>query len=146
MLFSSFSFFLFFVLFYAVYWLSNSRLRLRNTFLLLGSYFFYGCWDWRFLSLIIISTLVDFLCGARIHASTSQGRRGGFLAMSVITNLGLLGTFKYFDFFATSLVDLAGMAGWKLDYATLKVMMMAGYSTWLLSKIQNMTAGPGNSS
>ncbi len=128
MLFNSLVFFQFFAVFYAVYWLTNRRLRLRNAFLLLASYFFYGCWDWRFLSLIVFSTIVDFVCGAQIHASDDQRRRRLFMTVSVVTNLGLLGTFKYFDFFVSSFADLFGIFGIQWDHPTLHIILPVGIS------------------
>lgn len=110
MVFNSFIFVLFFVIVYVVYW-SLSRapggLRLQNRFLLFASYVFYGWWDWFFLILILISTLVDYLMGLWIEGAGEGRRRRVFLWTSVALNLGILGVFKYFDFFAGSFVSAA---------------------------------------
>ncbi|MHC5028985.1 MAG: hypothetical protein ACYTGR_19725, partial [Planctomycetota bacterium] len=82
--------------------LLRKRITSRNVFLLVASYVFYGSWDWRFLSLIVISTVVDFLCGLAMQRATERGgpredwRRRAALIVSVVTNLGILGFFKYF--------------------------------------------------
>src|SRR5690242_17728913 len=87
-----------------VYWLL--RWRAQNLFLLIASYFFYGWWDWRFLSLILISTVVDFYCARAIAASKHAGHRKTLLMISISLNLGFLGFFKYCDFFITSFADV----------------------------------------
>ena len=71
--------------------------------LLAASYFFYGAWDWRFLGLIIFSTLLDYICGRAIATSNDPARRKSLLALSITGNLAVLGFFKYFNFFAESL-------------------------------------------
>lgn len=100
MLFTSFDFLLFFVVVFALQ--AALPHRPRNLFLLAASYFFYGCWDWRFLSLILISTLVDYACSHGIAASQSTVRRKMLLTVSLATNLSILGFFKYANFFVDS--------------------------------------------
>ncbi|MBI3394408.1 MAG: MBOAT family protein [Spirochaetia bacterium] len=107
MVFNSAVFIVFFAIVYAVYWTlqrSNKRLLLQNRFLLLASYFFYGYWDWLFLSLILITTVVDFNVGVWLDRLEAPRRRKQLLSLSVLLNLGLLGAFKYYDFFAQSFV------------------------------------------
>ena len=82
------------------------RRREQNVLLLIASYVFYAAWDWRFLSLLWISTLVDFSVGRRIGASDRPAVRKRLVAVSMAVNLGILGFFKYFDFFADSAADL----------------------------------------
>ncbi len=96
MLFNSLPFLLFFAVVYAVY----RRLphRGQNAWLLASSWFFYGWWDWRFLSLIAASTAVDFVCGKRVAADRARG--GRWVLLSVLVNLGILATFKYYGWFA----------------------------------------------
>ncbi len=91
MLFNSFDF----LLFFPVVLILQAMLphRPRNLFLLGASYFFYGCWDWRFLSLILLSTVVDYFCGAAIYASDNPRRKKHLLILSMATNLGILGFF-----------------------------------------------------
>jgi alginate O-acetyltransferase complex protein AlgI len=93
----------------AVFW--RLKHRPQNVFLLAASYFFYGWWDWRFLGLILSSTVVDFFCARLISASSSTGARRLYLAFSVLVNLLFLGFFKYFNFFADSLVALLESLG-----------------------------------
>lgn len=113
MVFNSAVFVFFFVIVYCVYWslsyLSDAR-RLQNRFLLLASYVFYGWWDWVFLGLIVISTIVDYFAArGMMSAGSAPGstRRRILLLVSICVNLGMLATFKYFDFFIGSFLDLA---------------------------------------
>ena len=96
--------------------------------LLVASYVFYGFWDWRFLSLIWTSTIVDYFCGLRIHDANDEKRRKFFLVLSVCTNLGLLGFFKYFNFFVESFQDLVSVFGWTPDSVTLNIVLPVGIS------------------
>ena len=104
MLFNSLQFFQFFALLYIIY-ISVSH-KWQNRLLLVGSYFFYGCWDWRFLSLILISTVIDYFAGLKITTSQNKRHRKLFVSISVVSNLAILGIFKYFDFFASSLQSM----------------------------------------
>lgn len=126
MLFNSISFVAFFAVVYGLY--RSLPHRAQNFMLLVASYLFYGSWNWRFLALIWLSTIVDYFCGRAIHASTSSRARRGYLALSLVTNLGLLGFFKYFNFFSESLQDLAGVFGLTLDGLTLEVILPVGIS------------------
>ena len=106
--------------------------RSRKLMLLAASYVFYGWWDWRFLSLIVVSSLVDFACGAALDRARrpdrSASRRKGILAVSICLNLGLLGFFKYFGFFVDSAKATLGEFGlpWGLD--TLDIVLPVGIS------------------
>ncbi|HMP71826.1 MAG TPA: MBOAT family O-acyltransferase [Kiritimatiellia bacterium] len=126
MLFNSIDFVLFFAVVYGLYLVL--RHRAQNWLLLGASYFFYGCWDWRFLSLILISTLVDYVCGLKIHEATRPGTRRGFLVLSMVSNLGLLFFFKYFGFFAESAQVLFQRLGMELDWVTLHFVLPVGIS------------------
>ena len=133
MLFNSGVFFLFFVIVYTAYLLLYKKNHWQNVLLLIASYIFYGSWDWRFLSLIIISTLVDFYIGqaiARTPGDTVIGQtyRKRLLALSVGVNLGILGFFKYFNFFADSVVAVLGYLGLQADPITLNVILPVGIS------------------
>ena len=129
MFFNSFEYLLFLPTVLAVYWLVSHRNQ--NILLLAASYFFYGCWDWRFLSLIIISTVVDFWAGRFIHAANAKGDTGfkrlGLLA-SVATNLSILGFFKYWDFFITEAYSLLESAGLSVSAPLLEVVLPVGIS------------------
>jgi D-alanyl-lipoteichoic acid acyltransferase DltB (MBOAT superfamily) len=118
MLFNSVDFLVFFALVFGTYLVLPHRGQ--NLLLLVASYYFYGCWDYRFLSLIALSTTVDHIVANRIHAETRSARRKQWLAVSMIVNLGVLGFFKYFNFFVGSLESLLGgwgihAASWRLD-------------------------------
>jgi D-alanyl-lipoteichoic acid acyltransferase DltB (MBOAT superfamily) len=125
-LFNSFEFLGFIVAVYCLYLVLDRKWQ--NRMLLAASYVFYGSWDWRFLSLIAISTGVDFICGAQIHKALRPRRRKLFLAISMAVNLGLLGTFKYFDFFAESLQALAAGFGWQFTPVTIDLILPVGIS------------------
>lgn len=125
MLFNSFQFLAFILAVLAVYRLLERRRQ--NRFLLVASYVFYGSWDWRFLSLILASTVVDYFCALKIdNPKTSHRKR--YLLLSVFFNLGLLGVFKYFNFFAASTVELLGVVGLQPSTVTLSVILPVGIS------------------
>lgn len=126
MFFNSVQFLVFFLIVLGAYW-AMSR-KPQNIFLLVASYVFYGAWDWRFLSLILLSTLVDYYVGAKLHASDNTSVRKRYLAISVIVNLAILGFFKYFNFFAGSLQDLVGVFGFQLSAFSLDIVLPVGIS------------------
>jgi alginate O-acetyltransferase complex protein AlgI len=126
MLFNSFEFVAFLCVVLALYWSLTSRLK--TWFLLLASYFFYASWDYRFLSLIALSTVVDFWAARAIHRSKDPARRRLFLLASLTTNLGMLGFFKYFDFFLENLIVLLGKLGWSPELSTLGIILPVGIS------------------
>ena len=101
MLFTEFRFFLFLGILLCLYWSLQDN-RQRKILLLLASYSFYAAWDWRFLSLIFISTLTDYVVGLQLNDTAKRSSRRNWVALSLAVNLGLLGVFKYFDFFADS--------------------------------------------
>lgn len=128
MLFNSFVFVGFFAAVYFSYVLLRGRHRLQNRLLLAASYVFYGYWDWRFLSLIAASTLLDFWVGRLIFATRHRSRKRFLLWLSVTGNLGLLGFFKYFNFFAESVANLLRAFGMAPDFFTLSVVLPVGIS------------------
>jgi alginate O-acetyltransferase complex protein AlgI len=117
---------LFFIAVFSVYWILGRRLQ--NLWLLAASYGFYAAWDWRFLGLIVLSTVVDFIAGRRIDGSGSVLARRGWLALSLSVNLGILGLFKYANFFLASLQDLANAVGWNLSAPVLDIILPVGIS------------------
>ena len=127
MLFVEFRFVLFFAVVFAVTWALRSN-RARKVWLLATSYLFYAAWDWRFLSLIVGSTVVDYAVGRGLANSTSPRRRRALLCTSLAVNLGLLGVFKYFDFFASSLIAVASTMGIELGPNTLEIVLPVGIS------------------
>ncbi len=102
--------------------------REQNLLLLLASYLFYGFWDWRFLSLLWISTAVDFLVGKRMGVSEDPVARKRLLLISMAVNLGILGFFKYFGFFADSAAEMLSSLGVVADFATLRIVLPVGIS------------------
>ncbi|PIQ86766.1 MAG: membrane-bound O-acyltransferase family protein [Candidatus Omnitrophica bacterium CG11_big_fil_rev_8_21_14_0_20_45_26] len=126
MLFNSAEFILFFIIVYTVYLFCSHRWQ--NRLLLAASYIFYGSWDWRFLSLIFISTALDYICGIKIEGSSTAKKRKLFLGLSIAGNLTILGIFKYFDFFALSLQQLFGWWHIPLEFQLLHVILPVGIS------------------
>jgi len=96
--------------------------------LLIASYVFYGWWDWRFLSLIAFSTIADFIVGIKINSAKTKNARKCFLLISLIVNLGLLGFFKYFNFFIDSFKESINLLGITLDTWTLNIILPVGIS------------------
>jgi len=129
MLFNSLQFILFFALVYSVYLLIQKKLVLRNSFLLLSSYIFYAAWDVRFLSLLILSTAVDFIIGNQIgKLPLNSSRRKPLLYVSLGVNLGMLGVFKYFDFFSSSFALLVHSLGYETSPILLHWVLPVGIS------------------
>jgi len=129
MLFNSIAFSIFLPVVFILYWfVINKGLKKQNFLILIASYFFYGSWDWRFLSLIIISSITDYILGLKIHQSSKQKQRKMFLIISIVINLGLLGFFKYYNFFVDSFIDLFGLLGISLNKSTLVVLLPVGIS------------------
>ena len=118
---------LFLAIVVAVYWRLN-RVR-QNAFLLAASYFFYGWWDWRFLILILISTVVDFFAARYIATCPHQLQRRGLLTLSLVLNFGFLGFFKYFNFFADSLAaSLSALGAPGFTHSVLRIVLPPGIS------------------
>ena len=121
MLFNSLDFILFFLAVYGLY--LCLPFRAQNRMLLAASYLFYGCWDWRFLGLIWLSSTLDFFAAQAIRDGDDERTRRSWLALSVAVNLGILFVFKYYGFFADSLQGLAAQFGLPLDAPTLHVVL-----------------------
>ncbi len=126
MLFNSLAFIVFLVVAYALCRVLPHKFQ--NLWLLACSYFFYGAWDWRFLGLILLSTLIDYYIGLGIGASANPRRRKRLVTLSVVANLALLGVFKYTGFFLDSLTDLTRLFGIELNPFTLEVVLPVGFS------------------
>ena len=127
MLFNSFIFFIFLgVILPIFYWLPNKTSK--NLFLLISSYFFYGYWDWRFLLLLALSTVIDFYIGKTMHNTVDEKKRKNLLLVSLFANLGILGFFKYYNFFIESFTDISSNIGWNLDYLHLNIILPVGIS------------------
>jgi len=130
MLFNSIEFVLFFPIVLIVYWfvLNRASIKLRNIFLLVASYTFYGWWDYRFLGLIALSSLVDFLCGKWIFEAKTWRIKFLFLMTSLVANLGTLFFFKYYGFFANELAELFRQMGYEVHSTTLNIILPVGIS------------------
>ncbi len=128
MLFNSIEYLFFLPLVFIIYWSLKGHLKSQNLFVLAASYFFYGLWDYRFLSLIIFSSVVDYFIGLNIHQQKSDKIRKALLATSICVNIGLLIVFKYYNFFIGSFVDLFQLFGVSLNVATLNIILPVGIS------------------
>ncbi|WP_310378276.1 MBOAT family O-acyltransferase [Flavobacterium sp.] len=129
MLFNSLSFLLFLPIVFTLYWWINKRsLQLQNFLLLLASYFFYACWDWRFLFLLLFSTALDYFTGIKMEEAKNKGNKKLWFWLSVIVNLGFLGVFKYYNFFADSFATALSGLGIQANFWTLKVILPVGIS------------------
>jgi len=130
MLFNSFEFLAFLSLVLLVYWfVVYKHTNAQNVLLLIASYVFYGWWDWRFLSLIVLSTLIDYFVGLRIEKTKEQALKKRWLWVSMIFNLGMLGFFKYFNFFVDSWVEMLSNLGYQSENIwTLQIILPVGIS------------------
>src|SRR3954462_11323495 len=121
MLFNTSLFPSFFAILLPLYWVLPHRPQ--NYLLLAASYYFYACWDPRFLSLLILSTAMDFACGLAVDRIEAPRKRKLFVALSMVLNLGMLGYFKYYNFFAESLQTVLTRAGVHVSMAHLNVVL-----------------------
>lgn len=129
MLFNSLNFATFLPIVFILYWFATNRsLKLQNLLLLVASYFFYSCWDWRFLFLLIFSTVLDFGTALKMEGAKRQNERRIWFWLSVCVNLGFLGVFKYYNFFVNSFADLISLFGFHASVHTLKVILPVGIS------------------
>ncbi|MCZ8238574.1 MAG: MBOAT family protein [Leptospiraceae bacterium] len=127
MIFNSIDFLFFIPVVILIYWYSNHRIQ--NLFLLLSSLFFYGFWDFRFLGLLILSSIIDYMAGIQIENSYNNTRRRKlFLAFSLISNLGILGFFKYFNFFIDNASTFLQFFGLHPSIQTLQIILPLGIS------------------
>lgn len=129
MLFNSLDFAVFIPIVFLLYWfVTQNYLRLQNTLIVVSSYVFYGWWDWRLLSLIFFSTLVDFSLGKLLKIEESVFKRKVLLGSSIIVNLGFLGFFKYYNFFLTSFIDAFSLFGMEINANSLNIILPVGIS------------------
>src|SRR6266513_2386250 len=127
MLFVEFRFFWFYLAVFAVYW-SLRENRPRKIWLLLCSYFFYACWNWKFLFLIMASSALDYLVGTMLARTQDPRSRRGWLILSLCANLGTIAFFKYYNFFVTSAAALLGWLGLHPSLHTLNIIIPVGVS------------------
>ena len=129
MLFNSISFAIFLPIVFLLYWFVLQRnLKAQNFFVVVASYFFYGWWDWRFLSLIFISTFQDYFVALKLQKSTDERKRKIWLLVSIIVNIGFLGFFKYYNFFLDNFVDFIALFGLQPNVSSLKIILPVGIS------------------
>ena len=129
MLFNSLEFGLFLLIVFILYWfVANNNLKIQNCLLLGASYFFYGWWDWRFLLLIIISSFIDYFIGVFLISENLEKRRKRLLVLSIFVNLGLLGFFKYYNFFIDSFTESFTFFGSTINPNRLSIILPVGIS------------------
>lgn len=129
MLFNSIQFAIFLPIVFLLYWwIGPKNLRTQNILLLASSYFFYACWDWRFLFLLMFSTLLDYYTGLEMERTQSQKMRKFWFWLSISANLGFLGVFKYYNFFADSFAQALSGLGFTVHPSTLNVILPVGIS------------------
>ena len=129
MFFNSLHFAVFLPVIFILYWfVFNKNKSWQNALLIIASYYFYACWDWRFLFLLVFSTLLDYFSGIQIEKSKSVKESKIWFWLSVIINLGFLGVFKYYNFFATSFTELINGFGFQVNPLLIKVILPVGIS------------------
>ena len=129
MLFNSLDFAIFLPIVFLLYWfVAQKNLKLQNALIVLASYVFYGWWDWRFLSIIIFSTVVDYLVGQKLRVEEKQSKRKVLLWTSILVNLGFLGFFKYYNFFLENFVDAFSLFGMQINANSLNIILPVGIS------------------
>jgi alginate O-acetyltransferase complex protein AlgI len=129
MLFNSIEFCFFLPIVYVLFWFATkSNLKYQNLVLLISSYVFYGWWDWRFLSLIIFSSFVDYYVGVSLSKTDDNKKRKLLIIVSILVNLGFLGFFKYFNFFAQSFADAFTLLGQPIEASRLNIILPVGIS------------------
>src|SRR5690554_4260711 len=129
MLFNSIDFAVFLPIVFVLYWfVFNKNLKVQNGLIAVASYVFYGWWDWRFLSLILFSTLVDYSIGRSLGVTNNPSRRKTLLAISVIVNIGFLGFFKYYNFFLDNFITAFSFFGHEIGASSLNIVLPVGIS------------------
>lgn len=129
MLFNSIEFAIFFPLVFLLYWfVAGKKYKIQNILILVASYYFYGCWDWRFLMLLVFSTSLDYFSGLMIVDSTSRNLKRFWFWLSIVVNLGFLGVFKYYNFFIESFAQTLSLAGLPTHFSSLQIILPVGIS------------------
>lgn len=129
MFFNSIDFAIFLPIVFVLYWFfTNKNLKLQNFLIVVASYVFYGWWDWRFLSLIIFSTLVDYMIGQKLRTEEKQTNRKILLWTSILVNLGFLGFFKYYNFFLDNFISAFTFFGMEIQANSLNIILPVGIS------------------
>ncbi|WP_179319468.1 MBOAT family O-acyltransferase [Winogradskyella helgolandensis] len=129
MLFNSIDFAIFLPIIFIIYWfIANKNLKLQNLIIVIASYIFYAWWDWRFLSLILFSSLVDYLIGLSLSKQDNDTKRKQLLWISIFVNLGFLGFFKYFNFFIDNFTSAFSLFGTEISSNSLNIILPVGIS------------------
>ncbi len=129
MLFNSIDFAIFLPIVFILYWFAtNKNLKLQNLLIVAASYLFYGWWDWRFLSLILFSTIVDYSVGLGLLNQENQTKRKILLWTSILVNLGFLGFFKYYNFFLDNFITAFSFFGTEIQANSLNIILPVGIS------------------
>ena len=128
MLFNSIDFAIFLPIVFVLYWFVFKTLKSQNILLIIASYVFYAWWDWRFLGLIIVSTLIDYSIGLAIDSEKNKKSKKALLTLSILLNLGILGFFKYYNFFIENFKDAFQLFGRDLDINYLNIILPVGIS------------------
>ena len=128
MVFNSYTFAIFFPLFFFIYFLLINRLKFQNYFILASSFIFYSFWDYRFLSLLVFNTVIDYYFGLAIWREHDRRSKKALLIAAIVINLGILFFFKYFNFFIDSFESLSQTAGFSLGFTTLNIILPIGIS------------------
>ena len=136
MLFNSFAFVIFLPLVFAIHWgLAASRVRLQNLVIVVASSVFYGWWDVRFLGLLLLSSAMDFTLGVLLDREQQPRRRKSLIVLSVVLNLGILATFKYFNFFVDSFATFLEALGFQANVPTLRIILPVGISFYTFQSL-----------
>ena len=136
MLFNSIDFAIFLPLCFVIYWFFlNNNIKYQNLFIAFSSYIFYAWWDWRFLSLIFVSTAIDFYVGKKIYISKVKKIRKQLLILSLFINIGLLCFFKYYNFFLDNFVDAFSFFGLSFEAKSLSIILPVGISFYTFQTI-----------
>ena len=129
MLFNSLDFAVFLPILFLLYWtVAQKNIKLQNALIVIASYLFYGWWDWRFLSLILFSTIIDYAVGQKLRNEEKEVKRKMLLWTSIIVNLGFLGFFKYYNFFLENFVDAFSLFGMEINSNSLNIILPVGIS------------------
>ena len=129
MLFNSIDFAIFLPIVFILYWfVANKNLKFQNFLIVAASYVFYGWWDWRFLSLILFSTIIDYSVGLSLKKEENQFKRKLFLWISILVNLGFLGFFKYYNFLVDNFITAFSLFGTEIKANTLNIILLVGIS------------------
>ncbi len=129
MIFNSIDFAIFLPIVFILYWfVFNKNIKSQNILIILASYFFYGFWDWRFLSLIFLSTIVDYFVGIKLSQNKNYFKRNFWLSISIFVNIGALCIFKYYNFFLDNFIELFSFFGANIKYNSINIIVPVGIS------------------